>query len=43
MWWYLAAVFVIVAVLVGGGIVLGLTAMRYDPTDPDEQHEEDAW
>jgi hypothetical protein len=43
MWWYLAAVLGVVAVVVGGGVVLGLATMRYDPTDTDDSHEEDAW
>lgn len=46
MWWCLLGLALIVATLIGGGVVLALSACEYDPTDvrADEQDEEnDAW
>ena len=42
MIWCLIALVIIVAIVVGGGVVLALSACQYDPTDdrPDDKDEE---
>ena len=42
MWWCLLGLALIVLAIMGGGVVLALSACQYDPTD-DTDEENNTW